>query len=250
MPDDDRPTPTAAPQRRPVRFKVCGLTRVEDAEAAVEAGAWAAGIILVKGSPRRATLAEAAAIAGTLRRRALVVGVFVNERLDDVVRTVDMAGLTAVQLHGDEGPSFASEVARRTGVKVIKAARIGARADVQALDAFRGLDFHLMDAAGASDGPRGGTGRTFDWSLARTRRSTVPLLLAGGLGPENVGEAILEGRPWGVDVSSGVEASPGVKDHEQVEAFIAAVRATAEPDGGEEPSAVPDAEPAEQGAQA
>ncbi len=222
MPDD-------RPPRRPPRFKVCGLTRIEDAVVAADAGAWALGVVLAPGSPRRATLEQAGAISATLRRRALVVGVFVNQPLDDVVRAVDFAGLTGVQLHGDEGPSFASEVARRTGVKVIKAARIGAAADVQALDAFRNVDFQLMDAGAAAPGePRGGTGRTFDWALARGRRSSVPLLVAGGIGPENVGEAILAARPFGVDASSSLESAPGIKDHDRIDAFAAAVRAAGE----------------------
>lgn len=210
---------------RAPRIKICGITRPEDGEHAVEAGAWAIGINFWPGSPRAVALDLAAEIAGPLRRRAELVGVFVNATLDEVVATADVVGLTWVQLHGDEGPSFCEAVARRAGVKVMKAARVRAKADVQAVDAFRSVDAHLLDAYRA--GEPGGTGETFDWALARGRRSAVPLVLAGGLVPENVGAAIAATSPWAVDVASGVEASPGVKDPERVEAFVAAVRATA-----------------------
>jgi phosphoribosylanthranilate isomerase len=125
-----------------------------------------------------------------------------------------------VQLHGDEGPSFCAEVARRTGAKVIKAARISAGSDVQAMEAFH-TDFHLLDTHRA--GSFGGTGETFDWQLVRLRRTTVPLILSGGLAPENVAAAITATQPFAVDVASGTEASHGVKDPEKLRAFAAAV---------------------------
>jgi phosphoribosylanthranilate isomerase len=216
------------------RVKICGVTRLEDAEHAVEAGAWALGMVFWPGSPRVADLGTAQVIGAAMRRRVQLVGVFVNATPEEVVATADSVGLTYVQLHGDEGPSFAELVARRAGVKVIKAARVRARADVQALDAFRNVDLHLLDTFRA--GSPGGTGETFDWSLVAERRSEVPLLLSGGLTAENVVDAIERTSPWGVDTSSGVEAAPGVKDPAKVEAFIAAVRSTAEQ---------PEAEPAD-----
>lgn len=208
------------------RTKICGITRLEDAEHAVEAGAWAVGMVFWSPSPRAIDLADAQVIGAALRRRAQLVGVFVNATPDTVVAVADAVGLTHVQLHGDEGPSFAEAVARRAGVKVIKAARVRARADVQALDAFRNVDIHLLDTYRA--GNPGGTGETFDWDLVAERRSPLPLLLSGGLTAANVGEAIARTTPWGVDTSSGVEAAPGVKDPDKVEAFLAAVRATAD----------------------
>lgn len=204
------------------RAKICGITRMEDAEHAVEVGAWAVGCILWPGSRRRCDVAEAARISRTFRRRAEVVGVFVDAPLDELIAIVDAARFTAVQLHGDEGPVYASEVARRTGAKVIKAARVRSNADVQALGAFRQVHFHLLDAH--VPGLPGGTGQTWDWDLVRRRRSPVPLLVSGGLTPGNVGEAIATAGPWGVDVAGGTEAAPGVKDHALVEAFLAAVR--------------------------
>ena len=159
-------------------------------------------------------------IAAALRRRAEVCGVFVNETLDRVATTADQVGLTVVQLHGDEGPAFCAEVARRTGLKVIKAARVRSAADLIALEPFH-TDFHLFDAH--APGRRGGTGETFDWTLVARRRSREPLILSGGLTPDNVGEAIRVARPFAVDVASGVEAEPGRKDPARLEAFFAAV---------------------------
>lgn len=206
------------------RIKFCGIARLEDAERAVELGAWAVGMVLWRPSPRACPPDTAAAIGAALHRRAEVAGVFVNAHLDDVVAAADAYGLTLVQLHGDEGPSYCAEVARRTGAKVIKAARVRGAADVQALRAFH-TDFHLLDAY--APGHPGGTGETFAWDLARGHKRDRPLILSGGLTPENVGDAIAAVGPFAVDVASGVEASPGVKDHAQMAAFAEAVRATA-----------------------
>ena len=208
------------------RLKICGITRPEDAELAAEAGVWAIGMIFWPGTERRCDPAVAAGIARALRRRVELAGVFVNAQLDEVARTADGVGLTLVQLHGDEGPAYCAEIARRTGCRVIKAMPVRSRADVQALRAFH-TDFHLLDTG--RPGRRGGTGETWDWSLAQGGAGDVPFLLAGGLTPENVGDAIAEARPWGVDVSSGVESSPGVKDAERVRAFAAALEAAAAP---------------------
>jgi phosphoribosylanthranilate isomerase len=204
---------------RVTRVKICGITRLEDAELAAELGAWALGFILWEGSKRAADPAVAAGIARRMRRRAELVGVFVNASLDEIARAADQIGLTHVQLHGDEGPSFATEAGRRTGCKVIKAARVQSRADLQALERFR-VDFHLLDAH--TEGLRGGTGRSWDWEISPHRRSKVPAILAGGLTPENVADGIAAVRPYAVDVVSGTEASPGVKDPEKVRAFIEA----------------------------
>lgn len=207
---------------RPTRLKICGLTSVDDATLAVQAGAWALGVILWEGSKRHCDLETAQAIAATHRRSAEVVGVFVNAPLDEVVRTVDVAQLSMVQLHGDEGPSFCTEVARRTGVKVIKAGRVAARWDIQEMERYR-TDLHLLDTR--VEGAVGGTGETFDWSLTRERMTRIPLILAGGLDASNVGEAIVAVEPFAVDVAGGTEASPGVKDPEKITAFAAAVKA-------------------------
>lgn len=211
----------------PTRVKICGLTRIEDAELAVELGAWALGMIFYEPSPRRCSLEQAQRICGALRRRAELCGVFVNASLQEVVHTSEELGLTIVQLHGDEGPSFCAEVARRTGVRVIKAAQVADAGDIRDLERFH-VDFHLLDAksskpAGAS--LRGGTGETFDWTLLAARRSHTPLVLGGGLTPENVTEAIERTRPFAVDTASGTELAPGRKDPAKLHAFFAAVEA-------------------------
>jgi phosphoribosylanthranilate isomerase len=206
------------------RIKLCGIARLEDAERAVELGAWAVGLVLWPGSPRRCPPEQAAAIGAALHRRAEVAGVFVNAHLDEVAAAADAYGLTLLQLHGDEGPSYCAEAARRTGAKIVKAARVRDRADVQALRAFH-TDFHLLDAYAV--GAPGGTGETFAWELAREHPRDRPLILSGGLTAENVGAAIAAVRPFAVDVASGTDAVPGVKDHGRMAAFVEAVRATA-----------------------
>lgn len=206
------------------KIKFCGITRLDDAEAAVGHGAWAIGLIFWSGSPRRAQVDVAAEIAAAVKRRAEVVGVFSNATLDDVARTADAVGLTMVQLHGDEGPAYCAEAARRTGCKVIKAVRVRSGEQIQALTTFH-TDYHLLDSY--VPGKPGGTGESFAWELARAHQSHVPLILSGGLRAENVGAAIEVVRPFAVDVASGVESSPGIKDPAKLEAFARAVRATA-----------------------
>ena len=203
------------------RAKICGITRLEDAELAAELGAWAIGFILWPGSERACDPAMAAAIARRVRRNVSLVGVFVNPTLDEVAHAADAIGLTHLQLHGSEGPSFCSAAAARTGCRVIKAARIRSAADVRDIERYRLVDLHLLDSY--VEGRPGGTGETWDLSLLAGRRTKVPALLSGGLTPDNVAEAIERARPWGVDVASGVEARPGVKDPERVRAFMAAV---------------------------
>jgi phosphoribosylanthranilate isomerase len=208
------------------KVKICGLTNGEDARAAVGLGAWAVGMIFYEQSARRCDVEEAAAIATALRRKAELVGVFVNAPLDDVMRVLDSVPLTMLQLHGDEGPSYCAEARRRTGLKVMKAVRVRDSAAVRALSAYR-TDLHLMDAHVA--GAYGGTGERFDWELAAAHPHEPPLVLSGGLDPENVAEAIAVGRPFAVDVASGVEAEPGRKDPEKLRRFFASVEATAAP---------------------
>jgi len=206
------------------KIKFCGITTLEDGELAVAAGAWAIGLIFWPSSPRRAGFDAAAEIAAGVKRRVEVAGVFVNATLDHVAETADAVGLTMLQLHGDEGPAYCSEAARRTGCKVMKAVRVRSGADVQALAPFH-TDYHLLDSFTA--GVPGGTGETFAWEIARGHRGRVPIVLSGGLTPDNVGEAIAAVHPFAVDVATGVERSPGVKDPEKLQAFAAAVRAAA-----------------------
>jgi len=217
------------------RIKICGVTRPKDALLAAELGAWAVGLVFHPDSPRACPLGQAAQIAAEVGRSVALTGVFVNAPLDDVARVVDRTGLSILQLHGDEGPAYCEAAARRTGCRIMKAVRVRGGADVRALSAFRHVDLHLLDAH--VEHARGGTGQTFDWSLVRRHRSSrLPLVLAGGLVPENVGEAIATVRPWAVDTASGTESRPGRKDAGRVRAFFAAVA---------EASAGAPAEPAE-----
>jgi phosphoribosylanthranilate isomerase len=204
-----------------VRVKFCGITNLDDAAEGVLLGAWALGLIHFDGSPRRVEPDTAAEIGAAFRRKCEVVGVFVNPTLEEVDKAVENAGLTMVQLNGAEGASFCGEVARRTGVKVIKAIHVASAADVHAAEAYR-TDFHLFDRRGK--GLWGGTGESFDWELLRGHVSDIPDILAGGLRPDNVAAAIAVTQPYAVDVASGVELEPGRKDHAAMAAFFEAAQ--------------------------
>ena len=201
------------------RIKICGMTRLEDALAAVEAGADAVGFNFWPGSKRHVPVARAAEIAAALPPGVLRVGVFVRAAPGEVRAAVTAVGLGAVQLHGDEDPALYADA----GVPLWQVLRIGSSlpASVSASAAELLLDAKVEGF--------GGSGRSFDWSLAReARRYGVPFWLAGGLAPSNVGEAVRCASPAGVDVASGVESHPGVKDPGLVRAFVAAVRAAEE----------------------
>jgi phosphoribosylanthranilate isomerase len=214
--------PRAGPS---AKVKVCGITNVDDAEMAVELGAWTLGMIFYEGSPRTCSLLEAQRIVAGLRRKVELCGVFVNAPLEQVVETSEELGLSMLQLHGDEGPSFCAEATRRNGARVIKAAQVSGPGDVRDLERFH-VDFHLLDARARTperQGLRGGTGETFDWTLLAARRSKIPLILSGGLNMDNVAEAIALVRPYAVDTASGTEAAPGRKDPQKLRAFFDAV---------------------------
>jgi len=202
---------------RVTRAKICGITRRDDAELAVELGAWAIGLIRWPRSPRACDPDAAAAIVAAHRRRAACVGVFVNATLEELAAEAEAIGFTHLQLHGDEGPSFCAEAGRRTGCKIIKAAQIATEGDIRMLERYR-TDFHLLDAAAGH--LRGGSGRIWDWNMLAARRSKVPLILSGGLAPDNVAEAIAATQPYAVDSASGTESAPGVKDPEKVRRFL------------------------------
>jgi len=200
-----------------MRVKICGITNSTDAREAVRLGAWAIGLIHHEASPRYCEPATAAEIGAELRRECEVVGVFVNPTLDQVKTAVTDEGLSIVQLNGEEGPSFCTEVARRTGAKVIKAIHVSSAAEIHGAEAYR-TDFHMFDKR--SGELRGGTGRSFDWDLLRDHRSGIPAIVAGGLRPDNVAAAIEAAHPYAVDVASGVEAEPGRKDHRLLADFF------------------------------
>ena len=205
------------------KVKICGVTDVEDARLAIELGAWAIGVILWHGSVRACPPERAEVIGAELRRRETeLVGVFVNATLDEVALAADRFSLTLLQLHGDEGPAYCREAARRTGCRIMKAARVKDAASIRRLEPFR-TDLHLLDAHVRD--AYGGTGATFDWDLVRRHRAGVPVVLSGGLTPDNVGHAIAAVHPFAVDTASGTEAEPGRKDPRKVTAFFRAVAA-------------------------
>jgi phosphoribosylanthranilate isomerase len=204
------------------RVKICGITGPEDALRAAGLGAWALGMIFWPESPRRCGTEDAELIGAELHRDVELTGVFVNATLDEVAQTADRCRLGMLQLHGDEGPAYCREAARRTGCKVMKAARVHDAAQVQSLRRYA-TDFHLLDAY--SPRAPGGTGESFDWELAALHPRTPPVVLSGGLTPENVGQAIEQARPFAVDTASGTESAPGRKDPAKLEAFFRAVKA-------------------------
>jgi phosphoribosylanthranilate isomerase len=212
---------------RRVRVKICGVTTAADAQLAADLGAWSVGMIFHARSPRRCSADQAALISGAVRRRTKLCGVYVNAPLEEIERDCDQLSLAMVQLHGDEGPAFCAEVRRRTGALVIKAAQVADAGEVRALERYH-VDYHLLDTRprdAARADLRGGTGETFDWSLAAARRSRVPLIVSGGLHAGNVGAAIAATRPYAVDSASGTESSPGHKDPARMRALFAAVDA-------------------------
>ncbi|HKC56173.1 MAG TPA: phosphoribosylanthranilate isomerase [Vicinamibacterales bacterium] len=200
----------------PIFIKVCGITRLTDALHAVEHGATAVGFVLWPRSPRAITVERAADIIAELPSNVMTVGVFVNEPVDAIRQVVERARLTAVQLHGDEPPAYADAL----DWPVIRAISVN---DIdEASEAWSPDTALLVDNIDPIR--RGGTGAAIDWSQAAGIAQKRRVVLAGGLTPDNVASAIRAVRPYGVDVSSGVESAPGVKDFDKVAQFIANAR--------------------------
>jgi len=204
-----------------VKIKICGITNQEDAALAVAAGADAVGFVFYRKSPRAAEPAVVRAIVAGLPPFVLPVGVFVNEDASVVRNVMDDCGLALAQLHGDETAVYCQALGR----PVLKALRLKDRGSFLALAEFQGranVRGFLIDAH--SEQAYGGTGMTADWTLAAEAARSTPIVLAGGLTPANVAQAIQAVRPYGIDVSSGVEAGPGKKDPVKLKAFIEAAR--------------------------
>ena len=202
-----------------VKVKVCGITNPVDARVAADAGADAIGLVFAQ-SPRRVSVERAREIAAALPEGVLKVGVFVDAEPEEVLRIAREVGLDYAQLHGDEPPDALKEI-REGGVGVMKALRVRnaeSLADVERYEA----DLFLLDAWSAE--ARGGTGARFDWELAKSLRGRDNILVSGGLGPENVREAIEYFEPYGVDASSSLEERPGKKNGERVRRFVGAAR--------------------------
>lgn len=205
-------------------IKICGVTRPADAVMVASAGADYVGLNFWPRSKRFVDVKRGAELAAIVRSIGpKVIGVFVNADPAEVIETATVVGLDAIQLHGDESPEQVAEIAAATGLPVWKAIAAGSSSDVTNLARWNAAMI-LLDAPSAG---RGGAGTTFDWALAREARTsfTGPLMLAGGLDPANVADAIARVAPDAVDVATGVESAPGVKDPAKVADFIAAVRA-------------------------
>jgi len=204
----------------PIKIKICGITNAQDAEAAVTAGADALGFVFYAQSPRCIEPSVAKRIIAQLPPFVLAVGVFVNHARDTIRDVFDECGLAFAQLHGDETPNFCESLGR----PVLRALRLRDRGTLLALAEYKGrMGVRGFVVDGFSTEAYGGTGQTVDWSLAREAAQAAPILLAGGLTPSNVQEAIRQVQPYGVDVSSGVEEGPGQKNHEKIRAFTQAV---------------------------
>lgn len=199
------------------RIKICGITNREDALCAVDAGADALGFVFYEQSPRYVLPERVREIISLLPPFVTTVGLFVNASSDTIRQTMRMAGLGVVQLHGDESP----EDCHLNRYPVIKAMRVRDADSLAGVDRFR-VSALLLDAW--NDQHYGGTGESFDWQLAKSLTARQPLILAGGLNPDNVAAAIRVVNPYGVDVSSGVEERPGHKDHTKLRKFIQQVR--------------------------
>jgi phosphoribosylanthranilate isomerase len=202
-----------------VRVKICGITNLEDALLACELGADAIGLNFYNKSPRSISPFTASKIIQKLPPFVAIVGVFVNWQAAPVTTLAKALGLSAAQLHGDEPPKLVNEIAKK--VSVIKALHVGKGSALPPFAKYRGTTVFLLDAA--HSGQYGGTGHTADWNLAHTAAKSHRILLAGGLTPENVAEAILAVRPYAVDVTTGVESKPGKKDPAKLRAFFEAV---------------------------
>ena len=203
-----------------VQIKICGITNLEEALACADAGADLLGLNFSSGSPRYIKPETAREIVAQLPAAILTVGVFVNAgTAQNVARLADAAGVAAVQLHGDESPSYCRELDGRFVIKALRANEGFKPESAADYD----TDAVLLD--GFDQSLCGGTGKTFDWSIARSTKTKVPkLILAGGLGPENVAAAVASVQPYAVDACSSLESSPGHKDIARVRAFIAAIR--------------------------
>lgn len=200
-----------------IKVKICGTTSLKDAFLAVESGADAIGFIFYKMSPRNISQKEAKEIILQLPPFIETVGVFVNETSDKINRIAEQCKLNSIQLHGEESPALCRRVKR----KVIKAFRVKNADSLKSIASYDVSGF-LLDSY--NDGSKGGTGQVFDWNLALRVKKQGPVILAGGLNPYNVFTAIHRVKPYGVDVCSGVEKSPGIKDHEKIREFIKSVR--------------------------
>jgi len=202
-----------------VRVKICGITNIDDARAAIDFGADALGFVFFKGSPRCVTVKQAASIVCKLPSFVTTVGVFVDETPEIIRSSIADAGIDVIQLHGEEGPEVC-----RFSRRSIKAIRVKSIDSLEPLKSFKDLVSAFLLDAYAPD-TLGGTGQKFNWDIAVEAKHFGRIILAGGLSPDNIQHAVQHVRPYGVDVSSGVEREKGKKDHQKMKLFIERAKA-------------------------
>lgn len=198
------------------KIKICGITRKEDAILAESLGAWAIGFIFVKNTPRYILPEKAAEIVNALSENTEKVGVFMNLPIEEVIAHSNLAGITKIQLHGSETPEYCEFLAKLTNKELIKAISIKDSRDIKKIDGYKGkVSYILLDSI--SENQTGGTGKTFDWELAKiASNKKMPIILAGGLNPDNIKQAHETVQPYALDVSSGVESEKGIKDKDKL----------------------------------
>lgn len=209
---------------RVVKVKICGLTRPDDAALAAELGAWALGVIFAPESPRHVSIERAAEVLAAAPSGVERIGVFVNADAGEIAEAVEACGLTAVQLHGEESPQDCREIKKHTGVPVIKALAVSGAESLERVVQFD-TDYILLDTYHPER--RGGTGEVFDWNLPAALGEgfrSGRLILAGGLNPLNILDAVRAAAPFAVDVSSGIESAPGIKDPVQLRLLFEKIR--------------------------
>lgn len=196
------------------KIKICGITRFEDAQLAASLGAWAVGFIFVKESARYISAQNVFEITSKLPEKIEKIGVFVNSTLESVVQCAKIANLSMVQLHGEESAQYCLELKNKLDLPIIKAFRVKSKDDIEQIEQYKDIvSFILLDSY--SEKEHGGTGMVFDWNLAlQAKGLDIPLILAGGISPKNINEALEQVSPFAVDISSGVEKEKGIKDHE------------------------------------
>ena len=203
-----------------IKIKICGITGKEDALLAAKLGAWAVGFIFVKNTPRYISPEKAAEIIKNLPVNLVKTGVFANEAMDDIKTTVIEAGITKIQLHGDESPQFCKKLAEITGKEIIKAIKIKSIENLEIIPRYKDkVSFILLDSY--CEEQLGGTGKVFDWKIAKkANEQGIPVILAGGLNSDNAKQAYEFVKPYALDISSGVEKDKGIKDVEKLKTLF------------------------------
>ena len=206
-----------------IKIKICGITRKEDALLAAELGAWAVGFIFVKNTPRYISPDNAAEIIKKLPENLIKIGVFADISLEEIKNIAIQAGITKIQLHGGESPEFCENLAKLTGKEIIKVIRVKSEADLKLITQYKDkVSFILLDSY--SETELGGTGKVFDWEIAKKAKEYgIPVILAGGLNPDNAKHAYETIIPYALDISSEIEISKGIKDHEKIKKLFIAI---------------------------